>query len=51
MKYRATCGIRLELSKCFIYKQKLKYTVTDTVTDQHRPKSDCVDGAVAVSFS
>ena len=25
----------------------LKYTVTD----QHRPKPDCVDGAVAVSFS
>ena len=47
MKYRATCGIRLELTECFIYKQKLKYTVTD----QHRPKPDCVDGAVAVSFS
>ena len=25
----------------------LKYTVTD----HHRPKPDCVDGAVAVSFS
>ena len=37
----ALCG------PAFIYKQKLKYTVTD----QHRPKPDCVDGAVAVSFS